>query len=141
MVLWDTEQLIIITAATENRLGQLNLPQRYKCHLCLLILDGEDVEKSESGNIICKYCHQEVTELCPLDHCHCSHYVVTGIIYCPICDSAICPECGCHDVAQLSRITGYLADVSGWNPAKQQELRDRIRSNLVGIEMIREKVV
>jgi anaerobic ribonucleoside-triphosphate reductase len=40
---------------------------------------------------------------------------------------AVCPECGSHDVTQISRVTGYLQDVSGWNASKQQELKDRMR--------------
>jgi anaerobic ribonucleoside-triphosphate reductase len=38
----------------------------------------------------------------------------------------MCPICGSHDVAQVSRITGYLGDVAGWNAAKRQELKDRV---------------
>ena len=34
---------------------------------------------------------------------------------------------GSHDVVQISRVTGYLQDVSGWNAGKQQELKDRVR--------------
>jgi anaerobic ribonucleoside-triphosphate reductase len=30
-------------------------------------------------------------------------------------------------VSQVSRVTGYLADVAGWNQGKQQELKDRSR--------------
>jgi len=36
-----------------------------------------------------------------------------------------CPECGSHDVVQISRVTGYMQDVAGWNAGKQQELKDR----------------
>ncbi len=38
-----------------------------------------------------------------------------------------CPSCGSPDVEHISRITGYLQAVSGWNNAKRQELRDRKR--------------
>ena len=41
--------------------------------------------------------------------------------------SGTCPECGSHDVVQISRVTGYLQEVSGWNAGKQQELKDRAR--------------
>ena len=37
------------------------------------------------------------------------------------------PGCGSHDVTQISRVTGYLQEVSGWNAGKQQELKDRQR--------------
>jgi anaerobic ribonucleoside-triphosphate reductase len=30
-------------------------------------------------------------------------------------------------VVQISRVTGYLQEVSGWNAGKQQELKDRAR--------------
>ena len=59
-------------------------------------------------------------------HTHCSHDVVDGIAYCPECGVPMCPICGCHDVAQVSRITGYLGDVARWNAAKRQELKDRV---------------
>jgi anaerobic ribonucleoside-triphosphate reductase len=46
-----------------------------------------------------------------------------------MCGEAVCPECGSHDVTQISRVTGYLQDVSGWNAGKQQELKDRTHYN------------
>ena len=49
---------------------------------------------------------------------------------CPECGEPMCPECGCHDVSQISRITGYCSDVEGWNNAKKQELKDRHRVNI-----------
>ena len=61
----------------------------------------------------------------------CNHRVGT-VAYCPVCGSAMCPDCGNHAVLQLSRITGYIQDVSGWNAAKQQELKDRKRYTLEG---------
>jgi anaerobic ribonucleoside-triphosphate reductase len=39
----------------------------------------------------------------------------------------MCPDCGNHNVSQLSRVTGYIGDVGGWNNAKKQELKDRKR--------------
>lgn len=92
--------------------------RRYKCHTCHLIVDS----------VPCPNCGEaHLPVMCPLDHCHCSHEIVTGIEYCPLCGVAICPECGSHDVVQISRVTGYLQDVSGWNAGKQQELKDRVR--------------
>ena len=38
-----------------------------------------------------------------------------------------CPSCGSEDLEHLSRVTGYLQSVSGWNEAKKQELKDRKR--------------
>jgi len=40
-----------------------------------------------------------------------------------------CPNCGSAEVDHISRITGYLQAVSGWNKAKAQELKDRKRYN------------
>ncbi len=40
-----------------------------------------------------------------------------------------CPNCGSSEVDHISRITGYLQAVSGWNSAKRQELKDRKRYN------------
>jgi len=52
---------------------------------------------------------------------------VGKVDWCPVCGNAYCPTCGNHNVLQLSRITGYIQDVSGWNAAKLQELKDRKR--------------
>lgn len=65
--------------------------------------------------------------MCPLDHTHCSHAVIESLAYCPLCGEPVCPACGSHDVSQISRVTGYMADVAGWNRGKAQELKDRAR--------------
>lgn len=57
----------------------------------------------------------------------CMHDTVPHISYCPVCDQPACPDCMNHNVHQLSRVTGYVSNVSGWNAAKQQELKDRVR--------------
>lgn len=49
-------------------------------------------------------------------------YVASGIKDC-------CPKCGSCNIDHLSRITGYLQSVSGWNAGKKQELLDRVRVN------------
>lgn len=41
--------------------------------------------------------------------------------------SSKCPVCGSESVKHYSRITGYYQDVSSWNAAKRQELKDRYR--------------
>ncbi|MBM5805781.1 MAG: anaerobic ribonucleoside-triphosphate reductase [Candidatus Verstraetearchaeota archaeon] len=41
--------------------------------------------------------------------------------------NARCPVCGSESLKHYSRITGYYQDVSSWNAAKRQELRDRYR--------------
>ena len=88
----------------------------YKCHTCYHIVGGNP----------CPNCgERQVTIMCPLDHCHCGHNIITVLAHCPLCGEPICPECGCHDVSQVSRVTGYLADVDGFNAGKRQELKDR----------------
>jgi anaerobic ribonucleoside-triphosphate reductase len=61
--------------------------------------------------------------------CDCIGGPFNGIKYCPVCGSTVCP-CGSHDVLTISRVTGYMQDVSGWNAGKQAELKDRQRYNL-----------
>lgn len=38
-----------------------------------------------------------------------------------------CEKCGSANLDYISRITGYLSNVSGWNAGKRQELKDRLR--------------
>jgi len=57
---------------------------------------------------------------------------IPGIAYCEVCGKAMCPVCHRHSVTQLSRITGYVGAVNGWNEAKKQELKDRKRYNIGG---------
>jgi hypothetical protein len=80
---------------------------------------------------VCPECNSDrVVKMCSEDHlCTCNGDVHEGIRYCPVCKEITCP-CGCHDVAGISRVTGYLQDVSGWNAGKQQELKDRKRCNI-----------
>jgi hypothetical protein len=91
--------------------------RRYKCYTCHKIVNSTP----------CPNCGEtHIVVMCPLDHCHCTHSIVGGIEYCPLCGDPVCPGgCLSHDIFQLSRVTGYLQDVSGWNAGKQQELKDR----------------
>ena len=54
---------------------------------------------------------------------------------CPVCEKPMCPTCGSHCVDQISRVTGYMQVVSGWNSAKKQEYEDRHRYSIPGAEM------
>lgn len=93
---------------------------KFKCRTCFTIVDEQP----------CPVCGEIVLEpMCELDTIHCCHAVVAGIKHCPKCGQPICPVEGCfsHDVSQISRVTGYMADVSGWSNGKRQELRDRHR--------------
>jgi hypothetical protein len=70
--------------------------RKYKCHTCHLIIDETP----------CPVCGEEhLVIMCPLDNCHCSHEIISGIAYCPLCGDPVCPECGSHDVGQISRVT------------------------------------
>ena len=111
---------------------------RYKCFVCKLVIKSEDTVPVKSRvktgpwteeMVIpgCPECHNPVVPMCPRDHTHCTHDIISGIAYCPDCGEAMCPICGSHDVAQISRVTGYLQEVGGWNAGKQQELKDRTR--------------
>lgn len=117
---WSEEQLRLVEQYKDIN----HIPfaeRRYKCYTCKLVVDETP----------CPVCGGDDMEImCPLDHCHCSHEIITSIEYCPLCGSAVCPECGSHDVVQISRVTGYLQEVSGWNAAKRQELKDRTRYNV-----------
>lgn len=52
---------------------------------------------------------------------------VPGIATCPECGEPMCPVCKRHKIEQLSRVTGYVSTVSGWNEGKKQEMKDRKR--------------
>ena len=122
------EQNVKEIIATYSKLGKIGEPsilnkiplneRKYKCHTCHTIVDKTP----------CPICNESSIEImCPVDHCHCQHEIISGITYCPLCGAAMCPDCGSHDVVQVSRVTGYLSEVSGWNRAKGQELKDRTR--------------
>lgn len=96
--------------------------KRYKCPICHAA--GFDTP-------VCPDCgFKEPSLMCPLDHCGCSHDITSGVNECPICGDYICPECGSHDVTVITRITGYLNDLRGFNAAKAQEVKDRHRINI-----------
>ena len=76
--------------------------RRYKCHTCYTIVDKTPCP-------VCGETHLEI--LCLLDHCHCHHDVMTTHGYCPLCGEPVCPECNCHDILAISRVTG-LGDQS-----------------------------
>ena len=91
---------------------------RFKCPICYTIVDCKPCPECGYGN---------PAPMCELDHmCTCGEDITEGLNYCPKCGEAICP-CGSHDVSQVSRVTGYLADVGGMNNGKQQEIKDRQR--------------
>jgi len=115
-----------ITTSTERVEETVEI--RYICHTCNHVLFG--IPPHPGAVAICPDCGAPMREACHRDHpCTCGNEIHSGIAYCPDCGDPICPDCGSHDVAQISRVTGYLAEVSGWNKGKQQELKDRDRYN------------
>jgi ribonucleoside-triphosphate reductase len=50
--------------------------------------------------------------------CKNDSYIMSGL-------QDVCKNCGSIDIEQISRVTGYMQAVGGWNNAKKQELRDR----------------
>lgn len=108
-----------------NEIGR-TFGKRYKCFLDYLYFDGAQLR--ENGT--CPVCGGEVEEICEKDHsCLCNRDVHQGIFYCGLCGKPVCP-CGSHDVIGLSRITGYYAEILGWNEGKMMELRQRTRYNI-----------
>lgn len=105
--------------------------KRFKCFNCYAVFT-----LGENKPIKCPACErtENIAEACPLEQFdNCRHDVSPNIEYCPICRQAVCPQCGTnHDVMQISRVTGYLQDVAGWNNGKIQELKDRKRYNNLG---------
>lgn len=59
----------------------------------------------------------------------CNKELVPNTAVCPVCGAPVCPDCMNHNVDVISRVTGYLSTVSGWNESKQQEFKDRKRYN------------
>jgi anaerobic ribonucleoside-triphosphate reductase len=59
----------------------------------------------------------------------CNRQQVPNTDVCPLCGKPVCPDCLNHSVEVLSRVTGYLSLVSGWNEAKKAEFVDRQRYN------------
>ncbi len=117
----------------------------FKCYKCNAIFDiysgGMHVlmALSNKNGIICPECKSDSTDLvCKVDaysiylklygkeKCR-EGIVINGTDICPICKTSMCPVCHNHSVVSLSRVTGYIQDVSGWNEAKKQELLDRKR--------------
>lgn len=60
----------------------------------------------------------------------CGHELVANTMFCEICGEACCPDCYSHNVQQISRVTGYMGDVAGWNAGKKQEFKDRQRHQI-----------
>lgn len=97
---------------------------RYKCERCFLVLKEEDLVYG-----FCPVCGETPAKMCPndKDDCTCAKDIHETAVMCEICGKPMCPECGCHDVSVISRITGYLSELDGWNEGKKAEFYDRVR--------------
>jgi len=62
----------------------------------------------------------------------CNRETVPNTAKCLLCGNYMCPDCGNHNVEVLSRVTGYLQVLSGWNESKKQEFEDRDRYDTGG---------
>ena len=99
--------------------------KRYKCHDCFIILKKSDLEDGK-----CPECKTKPKDMCPRDRvCDCADDITGGSNVCPICGEFTCP-CGSHSVMLISRITGYIQEVGGWNSGKVAEFVDRHRTSI-----------
>jgi hypothetical protein len=100
---------------------------RWKCYTCYTVLNNNQLVDNKCPS--CGEVHLE--KMCELDHVHCTHDIVAGLKYCVTCGKPICPVegCNCHNVFQISRVTGYLANLESFNLGKRAEVRDRVRTN------------
>ena len=125
-----------------------NLPENdsiYHCSHCRYIFNINHEGMTNILTILnskwvafCPECHQNDSEcICKVDvhaiklrlqNKKCiSGDMVSGAELCPVCSKAICPTCFNHSVIALSRVTGYVQSLDGWNKGKQQEFKDRQR--------------
>jgi hypothetical protein len=129
MVSWTTEEQLIINNAQGKKYETVlkEIPdekKRWKCHTCYTILKNSELIDKK-----CPVCGElHIVQMCPLDHNGCPHTIIDKIEFCPVCGKVLCPLCGDHSVVAISRVTGYLADVSGFGTSKKQELKDRVRT-------------
>ena len=92
----------------------------------------EYIKEARGGNLM----EVSTPDDCPLalwvayNDKKCNRQQVSNTAECPLCGNPVCPDCMNHVVEQLSRVTGYLSNVSSWGAAKQQEFKDRQRHNL-----------
>jgi hypothetical protein len=112
----------------------------FKCQQCKVIFDiysgGFPVlmALSDKNGMLCPECKSENTDImCKVDSysltlklngfvCR-EEVLINGADICPECNMPVCPICMNHHVISLSRVTGYVSDISGWNAAKKQTER------------------
>jgi hypothetical protein len=99
---------------------------QYKCLDCFLgYIREEDSEYCpDCGSLnLQKHCEKDVP-------CHCAKTIHETVKLCDVCGEPVCPGCGCHDVAAISRITGYMSEIGGWSAGKRAEFKDRYRVDI-----------
>jgi len=81
----------------------------------------DEIQENIDSNVLRCPVHQFATQkgLCKK--------TIGGTARCPVCGHYMCPECNSHACDIMSRVTGYLQVVSGWNAPKKQEFKDRKR--------------
>lgn len=125
----------------------VNLPENisiYKCNRCRYIFRPRpptDMEMIIVGSTheTCPLCEMDSIDLlCKVD-LYSTYLKVNDIVdcrkatiisktdLCPVCNRPMCPICYNHSCVSLSRVTGYIQAIEGWNEAKKQELLDRKR--------------
>jgi hypothetical protein len=105
----------------------------WKCNACKLMNIPQTALRPNGKGTpeLCPDCGAPAIIQCNKDKvCRCGREIHGGIKFCPVCGNPICPGCGSHDVLSISRITGYMQDVAGWNAGKAQELKERKRYDL-----------
>jgi hypothetical protein len=113
--------------------SQVVREERFKCVGChgyindVMNFEGIEFKDGDKKQPLCPECNIPMRPMCSQDHeCRCPTTIHSGIRYCPECGEPVCP-CGSSDVVGVSRVTGYLSDISGWGRGKQEELKDRNR--------------
>jgi anaerobic ribonucleoside-triphosphate reductase len=145
----DKVQACMNACMSEEKYEMLrSLPENYTMHKCMHCNYLFDTSHGGQANILtilrdrsyayCPRCGIRNPELiCKVDaystvlrlqglKCR-NGDVIPGADLCPVCGRSMCPECHNHDVVSLSRVTGYVQSIDGWNNAKKQELKDRKR--------------
>lgn len=108
-----------------------DMPRQMAANICVgwkedMVAQGKwaEIQKNIDGDVRRCPMHQHAVIN---GRCMC---VVGTTIKCRVCGHYMCPDCGSHMVDIMSRVTGYMQIISGWNAAKRQELDDRTRYDL-----------
>ncbi|HOJ77679.1 MAG TPA: anaerobic ribonucleoside-triphosphate reductase [Bacillota bacterium] len=96
-------------------------------HISYIEMDGSPVNNLEAYEQLLRHMANSnmgyVGINFPIDEC-------TACFHRGIIDDE-CPSCGSQNIRRIRRITGYLSTVDRFNDAKQAELRQRIKHNII----------